>query len=180
MGRNTNTIDYREDYYKGFAKIYFNTILQIIIDFGKLKNESGLILDYGCGFGHLKIKLNRPNVVGYDIIPELSDINDYRNLKPQKIVLSNVLEHLYLDEIDSLLKEFVKMNSTAELLVSLPTENFVSKIAKRLSGLPSAHDDHVSKYKQINQLIEKYYYPNRRKYIFLKMSQITKYVPINK
>ena len=163
MARNASTIDYREDYYKGFAKVYFNMILKTIIDFGDLKNEQNLILDYGCGTGRFKKKLDKPNVAGYDVIEELSDINDYRNLKPQKIVLSSVLEHLYLNEIENLLKEFLKMNSTAELLVTLPTENFISKIAMRLSGQPAAHDDHVSKYKQINQLIEKYYYPGRRK-----------------
>lgn len=178
MARNINTIDYQEDYYKGLAKIYFNRILQTIIDFGDLKNEPGMILDYGCGVGHLKKKLNKSNVVGYDIIPELSDVDDYRNLKPQKIILSGVLEHLYLDEIDNLLKEFLKMSSAAELLVFLPTENFVSKISMHLSGQPHAHDDHVSKYKQINQLIEKYYYPAKRKYIFLRMAQVTKYLPI--
>lgn len=180
MARNTNTFDYSKDYYKGLSKIYFNKILQTIIDFGGLKNESGLILDYGCGVGHLRKKLNKSNVVGYDIIKELSEIDDYKKLKPKKIVLDSVLEHLYLNEIDNLLKEFLKMNPRVELLIAIPTENFISKIAMRLSGQPRAHDDHVSKYKQINQLIEKYYYPAKRKYIFLRMVQITKYMPIKK
>lgn len=43
MAQNTNTIDYREDYYRGFSKVYFNKILETIIDFGDLENESGLI-----------------------------------------------------------------------------------------------------------------------------------------
>jgi len=177
MGKNSNTIDYRDDYYKGFSKIYFDRILETLITFGDLRNEKGLILDYGCGVGHLKKKLPDSNVIGYDIIAELSDVDDYKTLSPQKIVLSGVLEHLKLDETENLLKNFKKMNPHAALLVFLPTENPVSKIAMYLAGQSNAHDDHISRYKDINTLIEKYYSPEKRKYIFLKMAQITKYTP---
>lgn len=127
--------------------------------------------------GHLKRILKGKNIVGYDIVPELSDVKDFRQLMPKKIVLSGVLEHLYLSDIEKLLQEFLGMNPWAELLVFLPTENFVSKVAMTLAGQANAHDDHVSKYKEINKLIEKYYYPEKRKYLFLKMAQITKYSP---
>lgn len=178
MGRNSDKIDYREDYYRGLSKIYFDRILQTIIMFGNLYEERGLILDFGCGIGHLKKELEGKNVIGYDIIPELSDVTDYRKLKPSKIVLSGVLEHIYLYEIEKILNNFIKMNKNAELLVFLPTENLISKIAMILAGESHAHDDHVSKYKEINKLIEKYYYTQKRKYLFLNMAQITKYVPI--
>lgn len=178
MGKNSNTIDYRNDYYKGFSKIYFDKILETLIEFGDLKNEEGIILDYGCGVGHLKKKLPASNVVGYDILPELSDIGDYKTLSPEKIVLSGVLEHLQLVEIENLLKNFIKMNPRAMLLVFLPTENLISRAAMHLAGQSNAHDDHISKYKNINALIEKYYYPKKRKYIFLRMAQVTKYTPL--
>lgn len=178
MVKNAATMDYREDYYKGFSKLYFNRILDTIINFGNLHNEDGLILDYGCGVGHLKKKLEGKKVVGYDIIPELSDVVDYRKLAPVKIVLSGVLEHMHLERIEKLLQEFKKMSENAELLVFLPTENFISKIAMVLAGESHAHDDHVSKYKDINAMIEEHYYPEKRKYLFFCMAQITKYVPI--
>lgn len=177
MGKNSDTIDYREDYYKGFSKIYFDKILETLIDFGGLKEEKGLILDYGCGVGHLKKQLPGSNIIGYDILPELTDVADYKTLSPEKIVLSGVLEHLSLEEIKSLLKDFKKMNPRAALLVFLPTENLVSVIAMHLAGQTNAHDDHISKYRDINALIEKYYHPQKRKYLFLKMAQITKYAP---
>ena len=179
MARNADTIDYREDYYKGFAKVYFNKILQTIIDFGKLEKEDGTILDYGCGVGHLKKRLKKENIIGYDIIPGLTEIDDYKKLKPVKIVLSGVLEHLYLDEIEKLLKEFLEMNNKVELLVFLPTENFVSKISMYINGQKNAHDDHVSKYKDINKILEKYFKLEKRKYIFFKMAQVSKYISKN-
>lgn len=178
MGRNSNNINYREDYYKGLSKIYFNKILETIIEYGDLKKENGLILDYGCGVGHLKKMLPNSNVTGYDIIKELSDVKDYKILKPNKIVLSGVLEHLYHDEIKNLLRDFMVMNKNADLLIFLPTENLASTIAMHLAGQSNAHDDHVSGYKSINKLVENYYYPEKRKYIFLGMAQITKYRPL--
>ena len=177
MARNTDKIDYRDDYYRGISAFYFNKILETIIEFGLLKDEPGAILDYGCGVGHLKKKLNSGNVVGYDIIPELSDIDDFKSLKPAKIVASNVLEHMYKEEIDELLITFLKMNPSAPLLVSIPTENLISRLAMKLNNCPQAHDDHVTDYKTINNLIEKFYYPEKRKYIFFRMSQVTKYIP---
>jgi SAM-dependent methyltransferase len=179
MARNTNTIDYREDYYRGLSKIYFEKIITIIIAFGDLRKGEGLILDFGCGLGHLKKRLQEKNVIGYDIIPELSDVADYKTLTPSKIVLSGVLEHMYIDEIEKLLHDFIQMNPYAELLIFLPTENFVSKIAMHLAGQVHAHDDHISKYKDINKVIEKYYYLKKRKYIFLHMGQISHYVSNN-
>lgn len=176
MARNTDTIDYREDYYKGFAGIYFFKILKTIIQFGNLINEADLILDFGCGVGHLKRLLNKNNIIGFDIDPELTEIDDYKGLSPAKIVLSGVLEHLYLYEIESLLKDFKNMNLDAELIVYLPTENFISKIAMRLAGNKHAHDDHVSKYKDINKVLDKYYHLNKRKYFFFHMAQISHYV----
>ena len=178
MARNATTVDYRQDYYRGFSKIYFNKILETLIKFGDLRKEKGLILDFGCGFGHLKKKLKN-NVVGYDIIPELSDVKNYRELIPKQIVLSGVLEHLYGGEIKVLMNEFKQMNPRANLLVYLPTENWVSKIAMRLAGQKNAHDDHVSGYKEINKIIEKAYCPETRCYIFFRMAQLTKYVPFS-
>ena len=180
MARNCQTIDYREDYYKGFSSLYFNSILKTIINLGELQDEKNIILDYGCGVGHLKKRLNKPNVIGYDIVPELSEIDDYKKIIPHKIVLSGVLEHLYLNEIEDLLKSFLNINSKAILLVYLPTENFVSKIAMVLAGQSNAHDDHVSSYKDINKIVSKYYYPEKQVYKFFSMAQVTKYVPLNR
>lgn len=177
MARNAPHIDYRKDYYKGFAKIYFNFILEAIIKLGDLRRKTGLILDFGCGFGHLKKKLGN-QVIGYDIIPELSDLEDYRDLKPAEVVLNNVLEHLHAEEIKKLLSDFGRMNRQAVLLVCLPTENWLSRIMMRLANYKNAHDDHVSGYRLINKIIEEKYYPEKRRYLFFGMAQATKYVPI--
>jgi hypothetical protein len=179
MARNSINIDYRHDYYKGIARIYFEGILKAIISLGGLCSESGVILDYGCGHSHLKRMLNKKNVIGYDIIPELTETEDYRTIKPDKIVMSGVLEHLYLHEIRKLLDDFQAMNPHAVLITYLPTENLMSKIGKNILGQRNAHDDHVSAYTDINSLVEERYFPEKRKYIYFNMAQITRYAPIN-
>lgn len=175
MAKNTDTIDYSEDYYKGFAGIYFRKILNTIIKFGDLKNENDIILDFGCGVGHLKKTLKKNNIINYDIDPALTEIVDYKKIKPKIIILSGVLEHLYLKEIQALLTEFLAMNNKAELLVYLPTENWISKIAMRLARQKNAHDDHVSKYKDINKLLDEKYLLKKRVYIFARMAQVSHY-----
>lgn len=175
MATNSPTIDYRDDYYRGAAKLYFDRILDTVIEMGGLREVEGPILDFGCGHGHLKRRVGRENVVGYDVIPELSEIEDYRQLVPARIVLVNVLEHIPVAGIRELLREFVRMNREADLVVALPTENLLSKIAMRLAGQPHAHDDHVSSYREVNEAIEAHYLPLRRRYVFLRMEQVTLY-----
>lgn len=170
---NNKLPHYQQDYYKGLSGIYFHRILDRLIKMGDLKNEKGLILDYGCSVGHLKKKLPDCNIVGYDINPDLSDVEDYRNLNPSKIVFSAVLQYLTLDKIDELMQYCLRVK--AGLLTVQPTENIFSKIAMFLTNQPYAHNDHLVKYKDINKVVEKYYNIEDRKFMFLKMVQLTKY-----
>lgn len=158
-------MDFTQDYYKGIAKIYFNRILDRIIDFGNLKREDGLILDFGCGVGHLKKRLKGKNVVGYDIIPELTDISDYTKLKPSVIVCNAVLQYLGADKIEETLRNFKKMNDNAKLITVLPRKNWVSKIGITLTGLVEAHDDKLG-LKDVNVILERYCKLERRERVF--------------
>lgn len=146
-------IDYHHDYYRGLAKLYFVRIVDTIIRLGRLRQEKGIILDFGCGYQYLKKRLNKSNVLGYDIIPELSDVRDYKKLKPAVIVCNNVLEHFPLDEIEKLLHAFKKMNSSTLLITATPTENFISRIGMLITGQKDAHSDHKSKLADITALL---------------------------
>lgn len=168
-------MNYEEDYYKGLAKHYFMDVLKKIVEFGNLTEEKGTILDYGCGHKHLKELIPGTKYVGYDVIKELSDVKDYKTIQPTKIVCSGVLEHLPEEEIKKLIADFKVMNPKHELLVFLPTENIVSQIGMILTGQKEAHDDHVTKYKKGNQILEEEYEIVQREYIWFNMAQITHY-----
>lgn len=49
------------------------------------------------------------------------------------------------------------MNPKAHFIVFLPKENIVSKIGMILTDYTEAHDDHVVTYRQVNEIIERYY-----------------------
>ena len=174
---NMEKIDFTKDYYKGLEGIYFNKILDKVIKIGNLKQKKGLILDYGCGIGKLKQKLSKyhVNVVGYDIIPSLSDVKDFRNLKPLKIVCNAVLEYMDKKEVERLLKDFLRMNPHADLIVSFPTKSIISKIAKLVKGV-DYHYGHKIDYKEASRIIQKYYTIVKRSYV-LTLSQVTRYKP---
>ena len=170
-------IDFTKDYYKGLKGIYLNKILDKVIEFGNLKQEKGLILDYGCGTGKLKQKLSKWNVtvVGYDVIPKLSDVKDFRNLKPSKIICNAVLELMSKEEIEALLKDFLRMNASADLIVSFPTKNIISKTAALIANT-DYHYGHKIDYKEASRIIQKYYTIVKRSYV-LTLSQVTRYKP---
>ena len=170
-------IDFTKDYYKGLKGIYLNRILDKVIELGNLKQEKGLILDYGCGTGKLKQKLRKynANIVGYDVISSLSDVKDFRSLKPSKIVCNAVLELMSKEEIEALLKDFLRMNPHADLIVSFPTKNIISKTAALIANT-DYHHGHKINYKEASKIIQKYYTLVKRSYV-LTLSQVTKYSP---
>jgi len=170
-------MDYsKEDYYTGLNGIYFNRILDKVIEYGNLKQEEGIVLDFGCGLGKLKQKLKKYGikVVGYDKLSDISDIKDYSTVKPSKIVCNQVLEHLTREEIEETIKSFIK--TKADLIVSLPTENVVSKIVMLFTGNFNYHEDHKTKYRDVIKIVERYYKIVKRCYIFT-MTQVTYYKP---
>mgnify|MGYP001559168957 FL=1 len=166
-------MDYREDYYRGIAGIYFRRVLRTIIQMGNLRKEPGLILDYGCGVGHLQKALPGKNVIGYDVIPELSEVKDYRKLKPSVIVCNAVLEHLTIEQLKGVIEDFKKMHRQALLVTALPTENILSKIGMVLTGYTEAHDDHKSTLREVNEYLLEHCTRLGRKMIFTMMEVST-------
>ena len=63
-----------------------------IIEVGNF-HEKKNVLDYGCGTGDLKKlnlqKKNKSTIINYDIIEELSEIKDWREINFDTIVFSN-------------------------------------------------------------------------------------------
>jgi hypothetical protein len=58
------------------------------------------------------------------------------------------------------------MNKNSLLITSIPTENWLSKLGMKLTGLKEAHDDHKTKLKDINKILEKYCRLIKRKKVF--------------
>ena len=92
------------------TKVYFYFIHIKIISFLNL-NKNDVILDFGCGLGSLKKlirkKFKYANIINYDVLRNLSEIDDWKKIDFNKIVFCQVLYLLDEQEITDILK-FIK------------------------------------------------------------------------
>jgi len=134
------------------TKTYFKTRVWLIIHIAKLRKED-IILDFGCGAGWLEGKLKNYEIYGYDINPEKTFIKDYRKIKPDKIFVLDVFEHIPLDKIKEILMDFKKMNPNFELIASIPTENWISRKVRKCVGKTERVPTHITTLKTILKLL---------------------------
>lgn len=127
--------DFHENYYTGIKGIYFRRILKKIIKIGDLNSKR--LLDFGCGRCELKKLL--PSVVGYDILPDLSDVADWRNVKFDTVVANEVFYLFSRKELEIFLDELYKCNPKAELIVGISRQGILNNIAKYLGGVKDAY-----------------------------------------
>ena len=138
-----------------FQRVYFNSIIDNIISFGNLQNTKEKILDFGCGQQILSKKLKEKKVFNYDIKPEFSDFNTYKDLNFDIVVFNHVLMYLYPEEIEKLFNELKLMNSNCKIILGLGKQNIISKIGKFITGHFNAHNDTRSSYKDQIDILSK-------------------------
>jgi|GEM_PF-1275447 len=157
------------------VRAFSRTKIKLAIRIANLKKTDS-ILDFGCGEGWLKnsLKSQGYNVIGYDITPQHTEIKDYKKLKPDKIFVMDVFEHIPKEEIENIIKNFKKMNPNFELITSIPTENFISRKARRLLGKAERVKDHITPIKVILQILRREF-KLVKKIDFLTVSYIAKF-----
>jgi len=151
-----------EDMY--MSRLYFRWRVDVAICLAGL-GMGDRILDFGCGGGWLERKLRAYKIFGYDNNPEKSFVDDYRKLKNiNKIFALDVFEHVPYDVIDEILSEFKKISSDEgfDIVVSIPTENLLSRKVRRLVGKKEVPDEHITSYKQIISLLDKHFKLKKR------------------
>lgn len=131
--------DFRKNYYSGLKGFYFYSILKCIIKIGGLRKRDVKILDFGCGVGKLK-KLLGDKVVGYDIIPELSDVDDWRKVDFDVVVANEVFYLFSEEELRTFLNELYNCNPKVDLIVGISRQGVLNNFLKILAGQKNAHD----------------------------------------
>ena len=132
-------MDWRKDYYSGAKGVYFFAILKRIIALADLGRRDVVVLDFGCGTGRLS-QLLPGKVIGYDVIPELSDVDDWRTTKFNVVVANEVFYLLTAAQLTEFLAELRALNPSAELVVGISRQGILNKILKNLAGEPDAHE----------------------------------------
>lgn len=135
------------------TKIYFRWKMNKLIRLAKLK-KTDIILDFGCGGGWLEKKLKNFNIKGYDINPEKTFIKDYMEVKATKIFALDVFEHMPFNEIKKIIEDFKRLNNKFEIIVSIPTENLISRKVRKLVGKSEVPAEHITKYKEILNILK--------------------------
>ena len=147
-----------------------------LIDF----REAMTLLDFGCGPGILLLQLppNRGKLIGVDIElwPAEKMMNHYKredirlhhasnwsdhisDHSLDYIVATEVLEHI--EDVESLLLKFcIKLKPEGKLIVSLPTENSLYRLGRKIAGFSGDyHQDEIvdleKMYRQVNLKLEK-------------------------
>ncbi|MDO8528352.1 MAG: methyltransferase domain-containing protein [Nanoarchaeota archaeon] len=135
------------------TRFYFRTKVWLAVRTAKLKKED-IILDFGCGGGWLEKKLKGYQIYGYDINPKKTFIKDYKTIKPNKIFVLDVFEHIPTEEIKKIVENFKKLNNNFILIVSVPTENLASRKIRKFVGKPEVPKEHITKYQEITKILK--------------------------
>ena len=146
-----------EDTYESknlLTRTYFQMKIWLAIKLAKLK-KTDVILDFGCGGGWLEEKLKNYEIYGYDINPEKTFIKDYKKINPTKIFALDVFEHIPLEEIEQITSNFKRLNNNFRLIVSIPTENWISKKIRKFVGKTEVPTEHITRYRQIIKILQK-------------------------
>lgn len=124
------------------SSIYFNFLYNKVINFLNF-GEKKIILDFGAGLGILKKKIinqTKHTVINYDLISELSEIKDWRDIQFDVIIFSQVLYLFSPEEMKTLLFQLKKHNSKLIIINVFSTQSFINKIGKTLLAHSDAHD----------------------------------------
>jgi SAM-dependent methyltransferase len=126
--------------YSGLSQFYFRHLLKQIVKIGRLNRPDIIILDFGCGRGELKRMIDGGGrVIGYDIIPELSDVSDWRVVDFNVLVANEVFYSFSEGALESLLRELRQKNPALELVTGISRQGMLNNIGKYLLGRPDAH-----------------------------------------
>lgn len=144
---------------------HYTSLIKNVVKMAGLEGNER-ILDFGCGHQELRAYLPKScTYIAYDIIPEFSDVTEFRNLKNIDVVFCNaVLEHLNKNDLRNLLQDFKKMK-IKKLAVWFPNDNTLQRFLEFLFDADASHRfEHYQKARGItNALVDAFGIPAKIK-----------------
>ncbi len=149
MNNQTSRIYESENW---FIRHYSNKYLKKAVEFLDAK-ENDVVLDFGCGEQYSKKVIKKGKVIGYDIDPELSDVEDYKEAKVNKVFACQSFEHLKNEELEEAIDHFAKLK-VEKVIVATSTDNWLSELGlKLIKSVEDSHDTHYTDHKTIHRLM---------------------------
>ncbi len=121
--------------------IYFNNILNNICNLIK-NNKKIKVLDFGCGHGYLKKKLQKNKkitVINFDIVKELSEIDDWRKVKFDYFVANQVFVYFKKKDLNKILKDLKKKNTKVKVILTISKHGWLNKLGAFILNETEAH-----------------------------------------
>jgi hypothetical protein len=163
------TKSYNMPYESSLLSWHYNHILKQTVKAAGLRGNEK-VLDFGCEGQFLKRFLpGRVKYIGFDIVPEHSDVKDYRKLKGIEVAFClNVLDHLQEKELAGLLKDLRKMR-VKKFVVAMSNNNWVCRLLEFLFSYDAQNTfTHFLSGKQIaNALVKEFGFPENLKRVNL-------------
>ena len=157
-----------DGYYKGFSGVYFNRVINAIINIGKLRNTNKNILDFGCGLGVLKKKLkSKSNIINYDKDKKLSEIKNWKKVKFEILVSNQVFYQFSEKQLENLIKEIKKKNPRTLFIIGISRRSILNKIGKFLLLKFDAHKNTVLTHNKELFILTKYLKVIKKKNVLL-------------
>jgi hypothetical protein len=148
-----------------FIRHYSNKYLKTAVKFLDAK-EGDKILDFGCGEQYSKRVIKNGEVIGYDIDPKISDVENYKDVKANKVFCCQSLEHLKPEELKEAVAHFAELK-VEKVIVATSTDNWLSEIGiKLIRSVKDSHDTHYSDIETIHRLMSEKFKMVRKKSIY--------------
>ena len=123
------------------------------------------VLDYGCGRQMLHHALpSGIEYIGYDIVPEFTDVDDIAKRSYDVIFAIQVLHNLKKTGINQLADLFAQLSKT--LIVMVPTKNLFKRFLDSIMGLQKDNEAFIHEAKEIYKFLDHYFLCEKVKSVF--------------
>jgi len=155
--------------YGKIGGIYFRAILKKIIKIGNLNYPSKKILDFGSGTGELKniLRTKNINVINYDVVPELTETNDWAKETFNVFVANQVFYIFSKEELIEVIEKLKKTNPQVEIIIGISKQGFLNKLGMIILNYRDAHDNTLLNLEQELEIFLKYTKIIKKRSVFL-------------
>lgn len=146
--------------HENVSSIYFNNIFDNIIKCVELNKKNRIkILDFGCGNGYLKKRLGKNKkikVIGYDIVRELSDVQNWKLVNFDYFVSCQVFTYFKRKKLENIIKYLKKNRLKSKVIVAITRQGWLNKLGAFILNEPEAHTNFNLTPKQELEILTKY------------------------